>query len=873
MTSESAKPNGTGPNTPSPAAPDARTAFRVLLVEDNPGDADLILAMLEDSRSTRFEFERATHLAAATARLATGGIDLVLLDLGLPDSVGLDTLTAVRAAAPGTPVVVLTGNSDESTAVQAVRSGAADYLVKGMADARGLARTLRYAIERSRTEANLQLAAEVLGILNRPNDRKALIADILGLVKAHTGMSAVGIRLRDGDVYPYFVQNGFGAEFVRLENQLACVQDGAVQRDAAGRPVLECTCGLVLAGRPPPDNPLFTACGSFWCNDTTPLLELPAELDPRHQPRNRCIHEGYQSVALIPLRSAGEIIGLLQLNDRRTDRFTAEMIQFFEGLGNSIGIAMARLTAEEALRTSETFANSLIDTAQAVVLVLDPQGRIVQFNPYFGELSGYRLEEVKGKDWFGTFLPERIRESTRELFLAAISGIQTRGNVNPILTKDGRERLVEWYDKTLRDADGTVVGLLSTGQDVTERKQAEEAVAQARRDWEEAFDAINDAITIHDTDFNILRANKAAARLLGVPVDELTGRKCYRVYHACECPPDGCPSCPTARTGRPAAFELYEPALGRHLALRSFARQDEDGNVIGVVHVARDVTEQRALEAQLRQTQKLESIGTLAAGVAHEINNPINGIMNYAQLIKDELAGSNATLGEFAGEIIHETERIATLTRNLLQFARQEKKSHSPARIADIVESTLSLIRTVIRHDQITLEVDVPEDLPEIKCRSQQIQQVLMNLLTNARDALNEKYPGYDEDKIIIVTAREMAMSSVSDHQLLGKQEKTAPNDAPQGLTDDANRVRAIRLTVEDHGPGIPDEVRERMFDPFYTTKGRHEGTGLGLSITHGIISDHHGTVQVDSTPGEGTTFRIDLPVDSGWELEAADEE
>ena len=273
---------------------------------------------------------------------------------------------------------------------------------------------------------------------------------------------------------------------------------------------------------------------------------------------------------------------------------------------------------------------------------------------------------------------------------------------------------------------------------------------------------------------------------------------------------------------------------------------DAQGNVSGYRGVDRDITERKrgeeereALRAQAQHNQRLESVGTLAGGVAHEINNPINGIMNYAQLIQDRL-DEDSSLKEFASEIIVETKRVATIVRNLLTFARFEEHEHSPARMADIVGATASLIRTIIRRDQITLEVDVPEDLPTLRCRSQQIQQVIMNLMTNARDALNEHYPGYDENKILSVTAREI------------------------GRADS----KWIRTTVEDHGVGIPAEVRERMFDPFFTTKDQGHGTGLGLSISHGIVRDHHGELSIESEPGEYTRFHLDLPVDSGWTLE-----
>ncbi|MEI7732227.1 MAG: PAS domain S-box protein [Verrucomicrobiota bacterium] len=277
---------------------------------------------------------------------------------------------------------------------------------------------------------------------------------------------------------------------------------------------------------------------------------------------------------------------------------------------------------------------------------------------------------------------------------------------------------------------------------------------------------------------------------------------------------------------------------------------NKEGSPTRMSGIVQDITERKqleqdrlAMETQLRQQQKLESIGTLAAGVAHEINNPINGVMNYAQLILDK-AEPGSRSAEFAAEIIHESERVANIVRSLLQFSRQEKQEYSPRHIPDLIEQTLTLVRTVIRHDQIDLRVEVPPDLPAIKCRSQQIQQVLLNLLTNARDASNAKYPKYDADKIIILSAQLIAEGGVR------KAELASPNSEI-----------CIRITVEDHGTGIPVEIQGRIFDPFFTTKSRSEGTGLGLAISHGIVKEHQGKLWLESELGKGTKFHVDLPV------------
>jgi len=245
--------------------------------------------------------------------------------------------------------------------------------------------------------------------------------------------------------------------------------------------------------------------------------------------------------------------------------------------------------------------------------------------------------------------------------------------------------------------------------------------------------------------------------------------------------------------------------------------------------------DQRSIEAQLRQGQRLESLGVMASGVAHEINNPLMGMINYADLIADRV--QDAKLREFATGIMSEGQRVATIVRSLLSFSRQDSEEHSPARLIDIIDASLTLVGSLLRKDQIIIQCDIPEGLPLVKCRGQQIQQVMINLLTNARAALNERYTDYDENKLVRITSR---------------------------LTD-ISGASWIRTTVEDHGVGIPEKIAHKIFDPFFSTKSRHEGTGLGLSISYGIVQEHHGELTVESVPGEYTRFHMDLLVDNGW--------
>ena len=262
----------------------------------------------------------------------------------------------------------------------------------------------------------------------------------------------------------------------------------------------------------------------------------------------------------------------------------------------------------------------------------------------------------------------------------------------------------------------------------------------------------------------------------------------------------------------------------------------------GTLVFMRDITERKQyernrmrLELQLRQKHRLESIGTLASGIAHEINNPITGIINYAQLISDQ-PSADEQLREYSREIIHEGLRVADTVKNLLSFSQYNKQAHTPNLVKEIVEQTISLTEMVLRHDQIDLAVNVADGLPVIKCCSQQIQQVLMNLITNARDALNARYSGFDENKKLDVSAE---------------------------LTQ-RDGQNWVRFTVEDRGIGMREDLLTKVFDPFFTTSIRSEHSGLGLSICLGIVKEHHGDIWFETQPGEYTRAIVELPADGG---------
>jgi len=229
---------------------------------------------------------------------------------------------------------------------------------------------LRWAME------SQALAVRILAILNRLTVELDAIQEILGMVKEFTGYEAVAIRLRDGEDFPYFVTKGFPAYFVEAEKYLCAYdQAGEIIRDSAGDPCLECMCGNIICGRTDPSFPFFTKGGSFWSNCTSELLASTTEEDRQARTRNRCNSEGYESVALVPLRSEHEIIGLLQLNDTRKNCFTPEMISFLEGIGSSICIVLTRASADAALKRHRDHLEELVQQRSSELLEANEQMR------------------------------------------------------------------------------------------------------------------------------------------------------------------------------------------------------------------------------------------------------------------------------------------------------------------------------------------------------------------------------------------------------------------------------------------------------------------------------------------------------------------
>ncbi len=436
------------------------------------------------------------------------------------------------------------------------------------------------------------LTAEILERLNRPVALTDSLRAVLAAIRASTGCAAAGIRLASGEDFPYFVQDGFPEEFLQEENTLI-VRDpqGGICRGPDGEIVLACTCGLVVSGKTDPSHALFSPGGSAWTNDSLPILDLPPEADARLHPRNRCLHEGYASIALIPIRARRQIAGLLHLAHRNRNQFSAETIRLLEGISAHIGEAWIRAQLEE---------------------------------------------------------------------------------------------------------------------------------------------------------------------------------------------------------------------------------------------------ESEKLQARLFQAQKMESVGRLAGGVAHDFNNMLMVISGEAEMAREE-TGNKELVENSLCEIQKAVKRSADLTRQLLAFARRQTVAPKALDLNETINGMLKMLRRLIGED-IDMVWQPGRNLAPVFMDPSQVDQILVNLCVNARDAIAET------GKITVET------DNVSfDEAYCVRHAEAMPGNY-------------VMLAVSDNGRGMDAETLGQIFEPFFSTKGANRGTGLGLATVYGVVKQNQGFINVYSEPGHGTTFKIYLP-------------
>jgi PAS domain S-box-containing protein len=360
-----------------------------------------------------------------------------------------------------------------------------------------------------------------------------------------------------------------------------------------------------------------------------------------------------------------------------------------------------------------------------------------------------------------------------------------------------------------------------------------DSLSAAARDWERTFDSVPEAIFILDRDNRILRLNRAGSELLSVRHEEAVGQPCYRLMHGTNHPPAYCPHVRTLATGEVARQEMRDPLSNQIYDLTTTPLMDDQGHLIGTVHVTRDITEKEGLARQLRQAQKMEAIGTLAGGIAHDFNNILSAVMGYTELTLLDLTPESRGR-RFLTESLSAANRAKDLVKQILTFTRQQEQERKPVQMGAIVKETLKLLRA-----SLPATIQIHHDIAStgvVLADPTHIHQILMNLCTNAHHAMR------DRGGVLEVSLDDIAVDG-SAGALLGL--KPGPY---------------LELIVSDTGHGMEPSVVERIFDPYFTTKRTGEGTGLGLAVVHGIVKNSAGAIKVFSDPAKGSSFHVYLP-------------
>jgi PAS domain S-box-containing protein len=497
----------------------------------------------------------------------------------------------------------------------------------------------------------------------------------------------------------------------------------------------------------------------------------------------------------------------------------------------------SRMDMEISIRESEKRFRTLFTGAPDAAFLADSgTGVIIDANPAASRLMLMQHERIIGLHQTQLH-PPRLKQELKDKFVARIKRARTQGVSLPVesvvLRSDGAEVPVEICDQEINLQGRRVIyGIF---RDITTRKNAEEFIRNV-------LETIDEGFLVIDRGYRIISANKAYCNQMGISHDEIIGRKCHVVSHGLPRPcfdeDQACPVKRTFDTGEPhAEIHVHRNSKGEPLNVetKSFPLRDSSGNVTAAIEIINNVTEKKKLEEQLLHSQKMEAVGLLAGGVAHDFNNILSAIIGYGSLIQVK-TGDDAQLAHYATEVLAAANRAANLTKSLLAFSRKQIIDPKPLILNDVIGNIEKLLLRIIGED-IEFKTFYTEEKLTVMADRGQMEQVLLNLATNARDAMPE------------------------GGMLTIRTESTSLDDAFLRIHGYGKPGPYALVTVADTGIGMNRNTRDRIFEPFFTTKETGKGTGLGLSIVYGIVKQNHGYIDCNSEPGNGAVFNIYLPL------------
>lgn len=502
-------------------------------------------------------------------------------------------------------------------------------------------------------------------------------------------------------------------------------------------------------------------------------------------------------------------------------------------------IVYFRRTKDDLIKNEDRL-KTLIKKSPLPMVITDQNQDILHYNDKFTELFGYTIEDIQtAEEWWETTYPESdYREKVQQAWITAIKEADKKNEDIKmqewyLTIKDGTKRCCEFYMVPLGDVSFIIMN------DITQRKESENEIGKQKRLFETMFNTIPDGVVITDTQRNIILANKGMESTFGYRPEDLVGNSTQMLYASSDKYQEAGTVVFDKNTKKQGELyiTLYHGKNGKEFHGETFGAKlfDENNQWIGNLGIMRDITDRKQLEEQLRQTQKIESIGNLAGGIAHDFNNLLFPIIGMAEMLLEDLPNDSLEY-ENAQEIYNAGRRAGDLVKQILAFSRQSEHKMTPVRIQKILKEVLKLSRSTIPTN-IEIQEDIDWKCGLVIADATQIHQVAMNLITNALHAIEEK-----NGKIVVTL----------------KQIEFEKDEIPECSLHSG---KYIKLSITDNGTGISKSVQNKIFDPYFTTKQAGKGTGLGLAVVYGIIKEHNGDIKVYSEEGLGSTFNVYLPL------------
>jgi PAS domain S-box-containing protein len=737
--------------------------LRILHLEDDMDYAALVAAWLEEA-GWNAQITAVSSLDDFRDSLVRDTFDLILSDFHLPACSGLDALALARQLSPETPFILLSGTAGEAAAVESLRQGATDYVLKQWTD------RLLPAVERALhlTEERRRLRALQEEIGRQQRLMRALTENVLDLV---------------------------------------------VLLDPHGRIRYASPSARAVLGYEPEG-----WIGQDWCEF----------VHPEDVGALRSAFESLHSAETRPVRVEFRICH----RDGRW-RHMESILQNRLHEPDLAGLLMTCRDITERKQAEERF-RALFENSPDAIFVLDLNGLVRDANAAARKLTGTSHEDLPGRCWFD-FLPDAERPTARLLWRQVTAGASPATESHWQGPED-RLTPVEIRARLVREDNDTFALLIV--RDISDRKQAESALRESERLFFSVWENSVDGMCLTDEQGHLVAVNEAFCRLVGMDRSELEGQR-FTVIH----PPGPQQALWLGQYQQGFRDRSLERRVQHRLTLRNGQTRElelshtfieSEGRPTLLLTLFRDLTAQKALEDQLRHAQKMEAIGQLAGGIAHDFNNLLTVIQGNAhQLLRSHPADSPT---HHAAHQIHQAaERAANLTRQLLTFSRRQPLQPRTLDLNELVHQLSRMLGRILG-EHIVLRLQYSPQPAWVFADPGMLEQVVLNLVVNARDAMPEG--GYLDLRVAVLT-----------QESPGPGPATGPGPGPW-----------VRLEVTDTGCGIPPENLKRIFEPFFTTKEVGKGTGLGLATAYSIVQQHHGWIEVESTVGRGSTFRVYLP-------------